>query len=91
MRRQYYNNIKKKKDELKKIEDLVMAFGIIQPGVRLTLRNDKDLIWQKNALSDVETAFSYILGRNLMSQMVTEEFTVDPKVTVQYFNRYTQQ
>ncbi|KAL5007899.1 hypothetical protein ScPMuIL_016705 [Solemya velum] len=82
VRRQYYNNIKKKKDELKKIEDLVMAFGIIQPGVRLTLRNDKDLIWQKNALSDVETAFSYILGRNLMSQMVTEEFTVDPKIHV---------
>lgn len=82
VRRQYYNNVKKKKDELKRIEDLVIAFGIIQPGVRLTLRNDKDLIWQKNPMSDVEKAFSYVFGRHFLSQMVAEEFTVDPKVTL---------
>jgi DNA mismatch repair ATPase MutL len=36
VRRQFYNTNKKKKEELKKMEDLIVAFSVILPKVRFT-------------------------------------------------------
>lgn len=41
VRRQYYLSTKKCKDELKKIQDLLMAYAIIKPELRLTLAHNK--------------------------------------------------
>ena len=46
VRKQYYNTSKKKKDELKKVEDLVTSYGVIRHDVRFTLRHNKELLWQ---------------------------------------------
>lgn len=69
VRRQFYNSIKKKKEELKKVEDLLMCYGAIRPGIRLSLKHGKDLIWQKNIVSDVRAALFGIIGKNVVSQM----------------------
>uniref|UniRef100_A0A6Q2YNR3 HMG box domain-containing protein n=1 Tax=Esox lucius TaxID=8010 RepID=A0A6Q2YNR3_ESOLU len=44
VRRQYYANIKKCKEEFKKVQDLLMAYAIVKPELRLTLTHNKILI-----------------------------------------------
>lgn len=41
VRRQYYSSAKRCKDEVKKIQDLLVAYAIIKPQVRLTLTHNK--------------------------------------------------
>lgn len=41
VRRQYYSSTKKCKEELKKIQDLLTAYAIIKPELRLTLIHNK--------------------------------------------------
>lgn len=41
VRKQYFNSTKRRKEELKKVEDLVSAFTLAAPGVHLTLSHDK--------------------------------------------------
>ncbi|XP_070832767.1 PMS1 protein homolog 1 isoform X2 [Chaetodon trifascialis] len=41
VRRQYYSSTKKCKEELKKVQDLLMAYAIITPDLRLTLIHNK--------------------------------------------------
>ena len=48
MRKQYYNSAKKRKEEMKKVEDLVISFSVIRHDIRFTLKHGKDLIWQVN-------------------------------------------
>lgn len=70
VRRQFYNTVKKKKEELKKIEDLLMAYGAIRPDVRIVLRNNKDTVWQKPVHSDTRTVLLAVFGRGAVTQMV---------------------
>jgi len=74
VRRQIYSTVKKKKEELKKIEDLLMAYGLIKPSARLTLQNNKDMVWQKTAVSDLRSALLTVLTRNVSTKLekVTE-------------------
>uniref|UniRef100_A0A3Q3LNL3 PMS1 homolog 1, mismatch repair system component n=1 Tax=Mastacembelus armatus TaxID=205130 RepID=A0A3Q3LNL3_9TELE len=41
VRRQYYSSTKKCKEELKKVQELLMAYAIIKPDLRLTLVHNK--------------------------------------------------
>lgn len=41
VRRQYYSSTKKCKEELKKVQDLLLAYAIIKPELRLTLVHNK--------------------------------------------------
>ncbi|XP_032222327.2 PMS1 protein homolog 1 isoform X2 [Nematostella vectensis] len=69
VRKQFSRGNKKCKDELKKVEELIMAFGLIHPSVRLTLRHNKSIIWQKNKCEDLKKALTGIIGANAMSSM----------------------
>ncbi|XP_071328617.1 PMS1 protein homolog 1 isoform X2 [Trachinotus anak] len=44
VRRQYYSSTKKCKEELKKVQDLLMAYAIIKPDLRLSLVHNKILL-----------------------------------------------
>ena len=77
VRRQFYNSAKKKKEELKKVEDLLMWYGAIRPGTRLSLRHGKDLIWQKNIVVDVRSALLGVLGRSVVSQLEVKKMKTD--------------
>lgn len=48
VRRQYYNNPKRRKDELKKVEDMMLSFCVAAPEVHLTLVHEKNTMIQKN-------------------------------------------
>ena len=69
VRKQYYNTAKKKKDSLKKVEDLVIALGMVNCDVRFALRHGKDLIWQKAAVAEPRSALLGVLGTGVISQM----------------------
>ena len=69
VRKQYSSGNKKCKEELKKIEDLVMAYGLVHPSLRIILRHNKTVVWQKNKVSDYRTALLTVLGTPVMMQM----------------------
>lgn len=53
VRRQYYNNPKRRKDELKKVEDMMLSFCVAAPEVHLTLVHEKNTMIQKNPAKGV--------------------------------------
>uniref|UniRef100_A0A668AEY9 PMS1 homolog 1, mismatch repair system component n=1 Tax=Myripristis murdjan TaxID=586833 RepID=A0A668AEY9_9TELE len=44
VRRQYYTSTKKCKEELKKVQDLLIAYAVIKPALRFTLTHNKILL-----------------------------------------------
>lgn len=56
VRKQFSSNTKKCKEELKRVEDLVMAYAIIRPSLRIILHHNKAVIWQKSKVADERTA-----------------------------------
>ncbi|XP_047472033.1 PMS1 protein homolog 1-like [Penaeus chinensis] len=54
VRRQYYNNPKRRKEELKKVEDLMLSFCIAAPEVHLTLVHEKNTMIQKNSAKGIQ-------------------------------------
>ncbi|XP_078321782.1 PMS1 protein homolog 1-like [Crassostrea virginica] len=86
VRRQFYNTNKKKKDELKRIEDLLISYGIISPSVRISLRHNKETVWQKNPVPDVKTAILETLGKSISCCLQKKELSLEtPKVDVDVY------
>ncbi|XP_033113019.1 PMS1 protein homolog 1-like isoform X2 [Anneissia japonica] len=69
VRKQFFSSVKRRKDELKKVEDLLMQFAVIRPNIRFLLRNDKTVILQKNKLADHKAALASVWGRNVIAAM----------------------
>ena len=69
VRKQYHNAVKKKKDDMKNVENILIAYGLILPQVRFSLRHNKDLIWQKLALDTSAAVLQSILSKPVMTQM----------------------
>lgn len=87
VRRQFYNTNKKKKDELKRIEDLLLSYGIVSPSVRISLRHNKDIVWQKNQVPDLKTAILETLGKDVSSNLQRKELSLEiPKVLWYFFS-----
>jgi DNA mismatch repair protein PMS1 len=81
VRRQFYNTNKKKRDELKRIEDLLLSYGIVSPAVRIILRHNKEIAWQKNPVLDSKTAIMETLGKSVSCNLQKKELMIDfPKV-----------
>ncbi|KAM9305580.1 PMS1 protein homolog 1 [Gastrophryne carolinensis] len=86
VRKQYFSTTKKCKAELKKIQDLLMAYGIIKPDVRTSLVHNKMIIWQKNKVSDHKMALMSILGNSVMNSMVPfQHLCNDSEITISGF------
>ncbi|XP_048245623.1 PMS1 protein homolog 1-like isoform X1 [Haliotis rufescens] len=83
VRKQYHSTARKKKEELKKIEDLFISYGVIRPDVRLSLRHNKETVWQKNVLPDPKAVLLSVLGRSVMNSIIRKEcHDTDPVVDV---------
>ncbi|XP_029315629.1 PMS1 protein homolog 1 isoform X2 [Cottoperca gobio] len=70
VRRQYYSSTKKCKEELKKVQDLLMAYAIIKPNLRLTLIHNKVVVWQKAKVADHRSALLATLGANVVANLL---------------------
>ncbi|KAM8933855.1 PMS1 protein homolog 1 [Pelodytes ibericus] len=77
VRKQFYSTTKKCKEEIRKIQDLLMAYGIIKPELRIVFVHNKAVIWQKSKVSDHKMAFMSVLGTAIMSSMVPFQHQCD--------------
>ncbi|XP_061647817.1 PMS1 protein homolog 1 isoform X2 [Phyllopteryx taeniolatus] len=70
VRRQYYSSAKRCKDEMKKIQDLLVAYAIIKPDLRLTLTHNKVVVWQKAKAADHRSALLATLGSSVVANLL---------------------
>ncbi|NXU49611.1 PMS1 protein, partial [Turnix velox] len=86
VRKQFYSTTSKCKEELKKVQDLLIAYGIIKPELRITLTHNKAVIWQKTRVSDHKMACMSVLGTAVMSSMVPfQHCCEDPEINLSGF------
>ncbi|XP_023665719.2 PMS1 protein homolog 1 isoform X2 [Paramormyrops kingsleyae] len=70
VRRQFYSSSKKCKEELRKVQELLMAYGIIRPALRVLLTHNKAVVWLKAKALDHRTALMAALGTSTVASMV---------------------
>ncbi|XP_015672612.1 PMS1 protein homolog 1 [Protobothrops mucrosquamatus] len=70
VRKQFYSTDKKCKEEMKKTQKLLMAYGIIKPELRIMFTHNKTIIWQKTRVLDHKMAFMEVVGPAVMKNMV---------------------
>ncbi|NXG47288.1 PMS1 protein, partial [Psilopogon haemacephalus] len=86
VRKQFYSTTRKCKEELKKVQDLLTAYGIIKPELRITLTHNKAVIWQKTRVSDHKMACMSVLGTAVMGSMVPfQHRSQDPEINLSGF------
>ncbi|NP_958476.2 PMS1 protein homolog 1 [Danio rerio] len=86
VRRQYYSNTKKCKDELKRVQNLLMAYAVIKPELRVTLSHNKAVVWQKSRVSDHRTALMAVLGAASVANMLpVQHHQEQPEITIDGF------
>ena len=71
VRRQLYKNEKNLKDEVKKIEELLISYALVFNNARLTLTNNKKEIWRKNRASNLQFSI-----RELFKSRISQELTL---------------
>ncbi|XP_004628679.1 PMS1 protein homolog 1 [Octodon degus] len=74
VRKQFYSTAKKCKDELKKIHDLLISYGIIKPDLRIIFVHNKAVIWQKTRVSDHRMALMSVLGTAIMGNLASFQY-----------------
>ncbi|XP_028250125.1 PMS1 protein homolog 1 isoform X2 [Parambassis ranga] len=86
VRRQYYSTTKKCKDELKKVQDLLVAYAIIKPELRLMLVHNKVVVWQKSKVADNRSALLATLGPSAVANLLPCHHQQEqPKIVVEGF------
>ena len=81
VRQQYSKNDKRRKEELKKVENMLMSFGIINPKIRFTLRHNKDILWQKVSVDMIRSAALSVWGYSVIQLMEhLQQTKEDPQV-----------
>uniref|UniRef100_A0A8D0E3T6 PMS1 homolog 1, mismatch repair system component n=1 Tax=Salvator merianae TaxID=96440 RepID=A0A8D0E3T6_SALMN len=86
VRKQFYSTERKCKEEIKKIQKLVMAYGIIKPDLRITFTNNKTVIWQKTRVPDHKTAFMAVVGAIAVASMSPfQHHCEDPEIIISGF------
>ena len=81
VRKQTFKTAKSQKDELKRIEDLLMSFALIYNNVRITLRNNKREVWRKNRTSSLGYSIQELFKSKVMQELTEcnideEEFKI---------------
>ena len=69
VRKQQYKSIKKCREQLKKIEELLLAFGLAHPDVRFVLRHNGAQIWQKPQKEDLKSSLPLIFGYGMSQKL----------------------
>ena len=75
VRRQIMKSAKRCREDLKRIEDTLLAFGIAHPKVRLVLKHNKCLLWQKIPSQDYDSNLSLVLGPSITQYLTPISFS----------------
>ncbi|XP_063115504.1 PMS1 protein homolog 1 isoform X4 [Cavia porcellus] len=74
VRKQFYSTAKKCKDEIKKVQDLLISYGIIKPDLRILFVHNKAVIWQKSRVPDHKMALMSVLGTAIMGNLESFQY-----------------
>ncbi|KAG8515639.1 PMS1 protein-1 [Galemys pyrenaicus] len=74
VRKQFYSTAKKCKDELKKVQDLLINYAILKPDLRIIFVHNKAVVWQKTKVSDHKMALMSVLGTAVMGNMESFQY-----------------
>ena len=87
VRKQYYkNSAKRSREDFKRVEDVILAFGIAHPMVRLVLKHNKSVVWQKLQTTDFRSNLNLVLGSSTVQNMVPISFqSFEPMLKVHGF------
>ena len=86
VRKQCFKSAKKCKEELRRVEDVMIGFGLAHYGLRLTLKHNRSIIWQKIQTADFGSNVSLIFGASLFQQLLPLNYQCfDPMVRIQAF------
>ena len=82
VRRQYFKSVRRCREELKRVEDLMMAFGIANSRVRLVLKHDKCVVWQKIQTEDYSSNLAIVFGSCITQHLTEVTFSREDTVRV---------
>ena len=60
---------KKIKNEIKKIEELLISYALIKPILRLSLKHGSNLIWQKHRSQSIHNTVSNLFGMRVLEYL----------------------
>ena len=69
VRRQLYKAPRRCREELRAIEEQLLAFALAAPGVRFQLTHNKQTVWQKTASADFNSAAVNVFGSAVHAQL----------------------
>lgn len=86
VRRQRYKSQKCSKEQIKRVEHDLLAFGLAHPEVYFLLRHNKHTLWQKPVASKFEANIQNILGTAIFQQMLPLSYhCFNPMLKIQAF------
>jgi len=69
VRRNYYSTSKRCQDELRRVDDCLVAFAVVRFTLRMTFRHNGTVVWTKAATSDVQHSLSAVVGSTAVAAM----------------------
>ena len=69
VRKQYYKNSKLSRENFKKIENMLMSFGLAHPHVHFILKHNRSVIWQKIRCANFADNAAAIFGVQLFQKL----------------------
>lgn len=82
VRRQYFKNNRRCKENLKKVEDYLLGFGLSHPEVLLQLKHNSLIVWQKPRAANFEENALNILGAEPFQMSPLNYQCFDPMVKI---------
>lgn len=74
VRKQYYKSSKVTKEDFRKCESTLLAFGLANPSIRFALKHNKSLIWQKFPTKCFRNNVGIVLGSQTLQQLVAVDW-----------------
>lgn len=82
VRKQLMSTGKRKAEELKKVELVVKALGLIHPKIRMVYMHNKFVFWQKNSVPTLKLSLSQVVAPTIVKQLIDIRSST-PKLTCQ--------
>ena len=69
MRRNYFGTARRCQDELRRVDDCLVAFAVVRCTLRMTFRHNGSVVWTKAATSDVPHSLAAVAGSKATAAM----------------------
>jgi len=90
VRRNYYSSAKRCQDELRRVDDCLVAFAVVRCALRMTFRHNGSVVWTKAATSDVLRSLAAVVSSKATAAMKhIEQSSLQPLVYTCIYSHYS--